>query len=174
MVSIVPMLILWLALVISACAPTPSPVGGPTTLPGRPSHPIYQRAEYAFERGADVEALADYQAFLREADTDADLDAALFRIGQIFRRSGRYEAALAVFARLDREFPASKRRPDAMLASLQILYASGRYRDVVHLGERTDAVPETGRSAPLLMVVADAHAALDEPLDAAQIGRAHV
>ncbi len=168
MVSIIPTLILLLTLVVSACAPTPSPVGGPTTLPGRPSHPIYQRAERAFERGDYLEALIDYQAFLREADTDADLDGALFRIGQIFRRSGRNEAALAVFARLDREFPASERRPDAMLASLHILYASGRYRDVVRLGGGTEAAPGPGRSAPLLMVVADAHTALGEPLDAAQ------
>jgi ABC-type branched-subunit amino acid transport system substrate-binding protein len=164
MAPIVSTLIVLAAFVLSACAPTPSPVGGPTTLPG---HPIFQSAERAFEKGAYREALDGYRAFLRETDTDADVDAALLRIGQIFRRSGRNEEALAVLARLDREFPASHRRPDAMLASLQILYESGRYRDVIALGGGfSDAAPEIGPSAPILTVVADAHAALGEALDA--------
>ena len=167
MVSFFPTLILLVILVVSACAPTPSTVTGPTALPGGPGHPIFQRAERAFENGAYLDALADYQAFLREAGADGDAAAALYRIGQILRRSGRGEAALAVFARLDREFPASERRPDAMLASLQLLYESGRYRDIVALeGGLTDV--GTGRWAPSLMVVADAHDALGQALDAAQ------
>lgn len=167
MVPSVATLLVVAAVVLSACAPTPSPVGGPTTLPDKPGHPIFQNAERAFERGAYREALDDYRAFLRQTDTDAD--AALFRIGQIFQRSGRSEEALAVFARLDREFPTSHRRPDAMLASLQLLYESGRYREVIALGGGfSDLAPGPGPGGAILMVVADAHAALGQALDAAQ------
>jgi hypothetical protein len=72
-----------------------------------PGFPAFENAERAFENGLFAEALDGYNAFLLDAYDGHFADAALFKIGKIFRLTGREDDALAVFSRLRREFPES-------------------------------------------------------------------
>lgn len=169
MVSIVRTAILFSVAMAMACAPKPLPTTGPGPLPEMPGQPAYRDAEQAFADGRYIEALENYQAFLREADGAPSVDAALFKIGTIYRLTDRQSDALAVFSRLIREFPASSLVPDAMLEILGILFRGGQFDAVVARGTAyTESTDPTLRRTPFLTVIADAYAALGDHLNAAR------
>ena len=126
-------MILFLIVVSAGCAPRPLPVATPRPVPEMPEYPAFQNAERAFENGMFAEALDGYHAFLLDAYDSHFADAALFKIGKIFRLTGREDDALAVFFRLRHEFPESSLASDAMLEILTVLYEEERFQAVVVL-----------------------------------------
>ncbi|WP_372681953.1 tol-pal system YbgF family protein [Desulfosarcina sp.] len=169
MASIYRTVILFLMVVYSGCAPKPLPVSIPTPVPAMPGNQAYQDAEQAFENGLYAEALDGYNLFLREAYEDPFVDDALFKIGRLYRLAGRDDDAIAVFFRLNREFPESDLVPGAMLETLNILFDGGNFESVVKYGlayiEPTD--PELIRM-PFFFMVADAYEAMGVHLEAAR------
>ncbi len=170
MVSMVRTVLFLFMVVAAGCAPTPSLVPIPRPVPEMPSHSTFRDAERAFDEGQFPEALDGYNAFLREAYDDPYVEAALFKIGKIYRLSGRDDDAIAVFLRLNHEFPESALVPEAMLEILALFFDRGDYEAVVAHGlsftERTDP---TLRRVPFFMAVADAYEAMGGHLDAARL-----
>ena len=169
MISILRSLMLLFIVIYAGCAPTTPPTAIPRPVPDIPVHPAFRDAEGAFENGQFLEALAGYNALLREAYHDPFADMALFKIGKIFRLTGRDEDALAVFSRLIREFPKSELIDDGMLERLKILFDSGKYEAVIKRGlAYTETTDPTLRRMPFFMIIADAYSALEAYLDAAR------
>ncbi|MBC2742914.1 MAG: penicillin-binding protein activator [Desulfosarcina sp.] len=169
MVSIIRTVILIFIVVSAGCAPTPFPVAIPRPVPEMPGYSAFQNAERAFDNGLYTEALDGYNAFLREAYDDQFVDAAMFKIGKIYRLTGRDGDAMAVFSRLNHEFPESALAPDAVLEILNILYAGGHFESVITHGLAfTESTDPTLRRMPFLLVIGDAYAALGAHLDAAR------
>lgn len=169
MVSIIRTLILFFLAVSLGCAPKPLPTPLPEPVREIPGPSAFRDAERAFDNGRYAEALDRYNAFLREADDDHPVDAALFKIGKILRLTSRDEDALAVFSRLNREFPESALVSDSMLEIMHILYAAGRFESVITHGlAYTESTDPTLVRTPFLLLVADAYAAMDADLDAAR------
>ncbi|MGA6926220.1 MAG: penicillin-binding protein activator [Desulfosarcina sp.] len=167
MLSIIRMAILFLIVLAAGCAPKPLSPTAPGPIPETPGQLAFRDAERAFEKGLTLEALEGYQTFLREAGEDPAADEALFKIGTIFRLSGRDQDALTVFSRMMREFPKSLRAADAMLEILDILYRGGQFNAVVASGAAyTESTDPTLRRTPIFIIVADAYAALDDDLNA--------
>lgn len=168
MVNIKGGLLIFLILMIG-CAPKPVWVSIPDPALEMDQHPEFQRAGQALAAGHYVEALDRYNAFLREAFDAPFVDAALFDIGVIFRKIGRYDDAVAVFLRLRREFPHSARIADAMLEVLQIRYARGYLKAVIAEGQAYTETLEPGPAqGPFFLIVADAYGGLGAHLDAAR------
>lgn len=169
MLAIIRILILMVMVVSAGCAPKPpaSIPRGPS--PEMPGQAAFQNAERAFENGFYVEALEGYNAFLRQAADERFVDVALFKIGMIFRLSGRDEEAIGVFSRLTHEFPQSQQVSGAMLEMLHILFDRGDFESVINHGlaftVTTDPILVR---MPFFIVVADAYAAMDAHLDAAR------
>ena len=155
--------------IVWGCAPAPqkAPVAPP--IPEKPVHPLFLGAEKAYDNGQYNEALNGYTAFLREAYEDPSADAALMKIGKIFQHSGREDDALAVFARLAREFPQSVFIDDAVLETLRIHYERNEYETVVNIGlaHMKSADPKMPRSA-FYTIIADAYEAMNANLETAQ------
>ena len=167
MVSIIRPVMLLLIVMSSGCALKPLPVATPRPVPEMPGHSAFQNAESAFNNGLTTEALDGYQVFLREAYGDPLVDVALFKIGRIYRLTGRNDDAMAVFSRLNHEFPESTLAAAAMLEILKILFDAGDFRSVINHGIAfTETTDPTFLSMPFFMIVADAYAALDAHLDA--------
>ncbi|MFO7716889.1 ABC transporter substrate-binding protein [Desulfosarcina sp.] len=154
----------------AGCAPRPSTVSiPPGPLPQMPGYSDYQNAEQAFENGLYAEALDGYNTFLREAYGDRFVDAALFKIGKIYRLTGRNDDAMAVFSRLNREFPQSTLTPDAMLEILELLFDSGDFEAVTSHGRVFSArIDPDLRRLQFFTIIASAYAAMGSHLDAAQ------
>ena len=66
-----------------------------------PGNQAYQDAERALDSGLYAEALDGYNLFLQEAYDDPFVDDALFKIGRLYRLTGRDDDAIAVFSRLE-------------------------------------------------------------------------
>ena len=161
--------ILFLMVVYSGCAPKPLPVSIPGPVPAMSGNQAFQDAERALENGLYTEALDGYSLFLREAYDDPFVDDALFKIGQLYRLAGRDDDAIAVFSRLNREFPESALIPGATLEILNILFDGGNFESVVKYGlayiEPTDP---TRLRMPFFFIVADAYEAMGAHLEAAR------
>ena len=169
MVSIIRAIIVILIFGMVGCAPTPPPVSTPGPAPEMPSHPAFQRAERAFDNGYYTEALDAYNAFLRKTVDGRFVDAALFKIGRIYRLTGRDEDAIGVFSRLVREFPRSALVPDSKLEILHILFDRSDFKAVIADGRAvTDSVDPTLQRMPFFVLIADAYTALGDPLNAAR------
>ncbi|BBO67548.1 hypothetical protein DSCA_14780 [Desulfosarcina alkanivorans] len=169
MSSIIRTMILLFIVVFAGCAPKPLPVSIPGPAPEMPGYTAFQNAERAFENGLYAEALEGYNTLLNEAYDGPFVDAALLKIGKIFRLTGRDDDALAVFARLGQEFPDSALVSDARLEILQVLYDGGRFQAVVRTGTAfVGATDSPLQRTPLLFIVADAYSALGAHLDAAR------
>jgi ABC-type branched-subunit amino acid transport system substrate-binding protein len=169
MVSIIRVIIVILIFGMVGCAPTLPPVSAPGPAPGIPGHPAFQRAERAFDNGSYTEALDGYNTFLRQAAGGRFVDAALFKIGRIYRITGRDEDAIGVFSRLVREFPRSTLVPDAKLEILHILFDRSEFKAVVadSLAVTASTDPNLQRM-PFFSLIADAYSALGDPLNAAR------
>jgi ABC-type branched-subunit amino acid transport system substrate-binding protein len=155
--------ILFFIVVAAGCAPRPLPVATPKPVPEMPGFPAFENAERAFENGLFAEALDGYNAFLLDAYDGHFADAALFKIGKIFRLTGREDDALAVFSRLRREFPESSLASDAMLEMLTLLYEGDRFQAVVTNGIAfIESAGPTLQLTPFFLIVADAYEALGE------------
>ena len=169
MASIRLAVILFFVVVYSGCAPKPLPVSIPPPVPGMPGHQAFQDAERALDNGLYAEALDGYNLFLREAYDDPFVDEALFKIGQVCRLVGRDDDAIAVFSRLNREFPESTLVYDATLEILKILFDRGNFESVVKYGlayiEPTDP---TLLRMPFFFIVAEAYEAMGAHLEAAR------
>lgn len=169
MVSILRTVILLFIVVSGGCAPTPSSISIPRPVPEIPVHSAFQNAERAFENSLYTEALDGYHTFLREAYDNPFADVALFKIGRIYRLTGGDDDAVAVFSRLNHEFPESTLVPGAMLEILNILFDAGNFESVVTHGLAfTETTDPTLRRMPFFIIVADAYAALGAHLDAAR------
>jgi len=163
-------LIFLLVCIIAGCAPSPPPVSVPRPVPEIPLHPDFEGAERAFESGQYPEALTLYNQFLRDAYDDPFVDAALFKIGKIYRWSGRDDDAIAVFSRLTHEFPRSTRVPEARLETLNILFEAERYESVVRYGlDYASAIVSPEQQRPLLALVGNAYEMMGAHLEAARI-----
>ncbi|WP_419662821.1 extracellular ligand-binding receptor [Desulfosarcina variabilis str. Montpellier] len=153
---------------MAGCAPTPKPTPMPPTATERLGHPLFTKAEQAFDKGQYAEALNIYNTFLDKAYNDPAADAALFKVGKIFQLTGRSEDALAVFLRLTHEFPQSELVCDAILARMSILFERENFDTVVNVGlaylETAD--PKVHRT-PFYAIIADAYEAKNARLDAA-------
>lgn len=161
------MALFWILLVIAGCAPQTAPVTVPRPAADMPENSVFQAAQRAFEAGSYPAALEGYNAFLREATDDRYVDVALYRIGKIYQLTGRDADAMAVFARLRREYPSSRLAVDAEMAILEILFSGGQYSAVVADGTAFAASGAADSVRyPLTMMIADAYAALKSPLDA--------
>lgn len=169
MISIIRTLILFFIVAVSGCAPKPVSVEIPRPVPDIPVHETYQKAVRAFENGLYNEALDSYHTYLREAYDDPYVDAALFAIGKIYRLAGREDDAMAVFGRLNHEFPQSALHSDAILEILNILSDRKDFESVITQGLAFigEADP-TLRRGPILLIIADAYAAKGAHLDAAR------
>lgn len=169
MVVIIRTIILILFLVMAGCAPTTAPVQIIGQVSEKPVPPAFMDAENAFGRGAYTEAMAGYNTFLRHAEDDHFMDAALFKIGKIYRFTDHDLDAIAIFSRLEREFPQSKLAPEAMLEILHILFDRGDFRSLIIHGltfvETTDA---TLQKTQFYLVIADAYEQLGAHPDAAR------
>ena len=162
--AILPML-----LIMAGCAPTLKMVGVPRPEPAAPRHEAFEHAERSFSKGLYGEALAEYNVFLREAYDDPFAATALFRIGKILRFSGRDRDAIAVLDRLRHEFPNSDLVPGAVLEILRIHYDSGNYAAVISRGIAIlDGGDPKLRQPAVMLIVADAYAALGGQLEAAR------
>lgn len=163
------MVILFLLVVYSGCAPKPLPVSIPAPVPPMPGNQAYQDAERALDSGLYAEALDGYNLFLQEAYDDPFVDDALFKIGRLYRLTGRDDDAIAVFSRLNREFPESRLASGAMLEILNILFDRGNFESVVKYGlayiEPTD--PNLLRM-PFFFIIAEAYEAMGVHLEAAR------
>jgi branched-chain amino acid transport system substrate-binding protein len=169
MASIRRTVILLLMVVYAGCAPKPLPVSIPGPVPAMPGNQAFQDAERDFDNGLYAEALEGYNLFLREAYDDPFVDDALFKIGRLYRLAGRDDDAIAVFSRLNREFPESALVSGAMLEMLNILFDVGNFESVVKYGiayiEPTDP---TLLRMPFFFIVADAYEAMGAHLEAAR------
>ena len=155
--------VLFFIVVSAGCAPRPLPVATPRPVPEMPGYPAFQNAERAFENGLFAEALEGYNAFLLDAYDGHFADAALFKIGKIFRLTGREDDALAVFFRLRHEFPESSLASDAMLEILTVLYEGDRFQALVTNGIAfIESAGPTLQLTPFFLIVADAYGALGE------------
>ncbi|MBR9987614.1 MAG: penicillin-binding protein activator [Desulfosarcina sp.] len=169
MASICRTVILLLMVVYSGCAPKPLPISIPGTVPAMPGNQAFQDAERAFDNGLYAEALDGYNLFLREAYDDPFVDDALFKIGRVYRLTGRDDDAIAVFFRLNREFPASALVSGAMLEILNILFDGGDFESVVHHGRAyIETTDPTLLRMPFFFIVADAYEAMGAHLEAAR------
>ncbi len=161
--------ILPLLLILAGCAPTPQTVGVPEPAPEMPRHEAFENAERNFSKGLYGEALADYNTFLQEAYQDPYAATALFRIGKILHLTGRDADAVAVLERLTREFPDSELVPATVQEILRILYDSGDYAAVISRGLAIlDGGDQRLRRPAVMLIVADAYAALGGRYDAAR------
>lgn len=170
MTSIIRTVILLFIVVSAGCGPRWSPVATPRPVPDIPIHSGFQNAERAFENGMYTEALDGYRTFLREAYNDHFADHALFKIGKIYSLTGRDNDAVAVFARLKREFPRSALIPDAMLDILNIEFAAGNFDSVITNGLAfTQTTDPTLQRKSFFILIGDAYEALGANLDAAAL-----
>ena len=169
MVSIIRIGILIFFVMFTGCAPTPSPVSAPGLVPEMPGHLAFQNAERAFDNGQYLEALDGYNVFLHEAYDAPFVDEALFKIGRIYRLAGRDDDAIAVFSRLNHEFPESVLVLDAMQEILNILFDGGVFESVITHGLAfTETTDPALRPMSFFIIVADAYEALGAYLDAAR------
>jgi branched-chain amino acid transport system substrate-binding protein len=169
MVTIIRAIIIVLIFGIVGCAPTLPPVTTRGGAPKIPSHPALQNAERAFDNGNYSTALDEYNAFLRQTVDGRFADAALFKIGRIYRLTGRGEDAIDVFSRLVREFPRSPLVADARLEILHILFDRKDYKAVITEGLAVTASPDPNlKRMPFFSLIADAYTALGDPLNAAR------
>jgi len=169
MVSIIRTVILLVIVVSTGCSPTPLSVPITKPISEIPGYSVFQNAERAFDKGQYADALDAYNAFLREADDAHFVDAALFKIGKIFRLTGRDDDALAVFYRLNHEFPESALLSESTLEILHILFGGGHFESVVTIGIAfTESTDPNLQRHPFLLLIADAYAALGSYLDAAR------
>ncbi|GAB6905255.1 conserved hypothetical protein [Desulfosarcina cetonica] len=129
---------------------------------------VFHEAERKFSEGRYSEALVDYNALLRQ-HYDRPLAAfALYKIGKIYRLTGRHGDAVAVFSRLTREFPNSPRSPEAFLELLTILYEQGHPEAVVSKGVAyTQTAKANVLTHALFTLIANSYAALGNDLEAA-------
>lgn len=172
MTSIIRTIILLVIMVSTGCAPKRFPVAIPRPVPDIPVHSGFLNAERAFENGLYTEALDRYNAFLLEAYDDYFVDHALYKVGKIYRLTGRNKEAVAVFARLTREFPRSALVSDAMLDILKIQFDAGELESVITNGLAFIGMPDphqvtVSRQVPFLILIGDTYAALGAHLDAA-------
>ncbi len=169
MVLIIRIIVLIFLVVFMGCAPMPSPVSAPVPVPEMPGYSAFQNAGRAFDSGQYLEALNGYNVFLREAYGSPFVDEALFKIGTIYRLTGRDDHAIAVFSRLNNQFPESDLIPGTTLEILSILFDGGDYESVIKYGvaytEKTDSIL---RPMPFLIIVAKAYEALGVRLEAAR------
>ena len=169
MAWIIRTVILLLVVIHWGCAPKPFPVSVPGPVPAMPGNQAYQDAERALEIGLFTEALDGYHTFLREAYDAPFVDDALFKIGKLYRLTGRDDDAIAVFARLKREFPESALVSGAELEILTILFDGGYFESVITHGRAyIESTDPTLRRMPFFFIVADAYEAMGSHLEAAQ------
>ncbi len=154
---------------ITGCVPAPGPVSGPIPSFDLSETSIFQDAEKAFEAAQYSAALDGYNAFLQKNYETPLADDALFKIGKIFELTGQPDNAIAVFSRITREFPQGNRAFDAMLAVVDILYATQRYAETIEKGTAfIDSMDSEPARMQILRTVGDAYTALEDRLNAAR------
>jgi ABC-type branched-subunit amino acid transport system substrate-binding protein len=161
--------VLILVLILSGCAKEWVSVPETATVHEPAESAAYTRALDHFNNDRYREALEGFTTFLRERDQDAYVDAALFKIGMIFRSMGRDDDAMSVLSRMVREYPDSPLVPDAMLEMLTLSYEKGDYASVVNNGTAyTASTDPTLSRSRFFFLIAQAYQAIGSTVNAAR------
>ena len=168
MVSIVRVAIVVWIIVAAGCAPMPPPATLPTVADS-PAHELFATAERAFEEGRYAEALDLYNQFLRESDDSMFIEMTLFKIGKIYRFTGRSNDAMAVLLQLQQDYPHSALSPDIEYEILAILLENGSFAEVISRGlEYTETTDPSLQRMPFFLMIANAYEGLGAYQDAAR------
>ncbi len=114
-----------------ASATTPPPTGGagPVDATSAAAQQAYGRAFDALKTGQYPQAIKGFQAFLVSYPRGALSDNAQYWLGETFYVTRDYDQALAAFTRVSKEWPDSRKVPDALVKQGFALFELKRLAD---------------------------------------------
>jgi tol-pal system protein YbgF len=114
----------------ASAAPTPSAAGAaPVDTTSAAAQQAYGRAFDALKAGQYPQAIKGFQAFLVSYPRGALSDNAQYWLGEAFYVMRDYEQALAAFTRVSKEWPDSRKVPDALVKQGFALFELKRLAD---------------------------------------------
>ncbi|MDL2328146.1 penicillin-binding protein activator [Desulfosarcina sp. OttesenSCG-928-A07] len=130
---------------------------------------FFQGGERAFEAGRYDDAMEQYQKLLEDSPSSRFSENALYKIGRIYRITGRNNEALTTFSRLVRDFPKSPMAGKGMAEFLAIRLQDGKAETVIAQGNQFIQNTPAKRIGPELYgVMGDACSTLGNHLEAAK------
>jgi hypothetical protein len=119
---------------VPVSAPVPVPMDIPASLPGSVGPGLFEQGELAFDIGDYVEAIRDYETYLRWMPNGDRIDEVLFHVGMAYvlrtKPPANWQRATANLRRLVNEHPDSPLKPTANLILSLHSHADQLARDV--------------------------------------------
>ena len=114
---------------LNAMAATPAATGAPGDATSAAAQQAYGRAFDALKAGQYPQAIKGFQAFLVSYPRGALSDNAQYWLGEAFYVTRDYDQALAAFTRVSKEWPDSRKLPDALVKQGFALFELKRLAD---------------------------------------------